>query len=184
MTITLAIPALFDAVAARFALDGTNVPLYFGWREHQRQQQGDSRIVCYPGDSNGDMGETLPPRSPGFGNPRPLLNLAELCTWEITGTAPTPTASDDERAQYQATREIYDAWARAVYLAAHGTYEQLSAEWLVERKERRRGATLRVVLAVQAVVPDAPVPIAPIDTSAGLTVDLLNVTESISITPA
>lgn len=185
--IGLAITTLYDAVAQRFVDDGLTVPMAFGWRSSA--QVGVTplrRIVWIPGDENGNLGAILPPKYPGF-NPllgaRPLATLEELVTIEITSY--DTTASENERAQYQATRELFDQLIRAVYLAAHGTYRYVSQKWITVRKERRFGAAIRVVLAVQAVIPDAANAIESVsaDAVAALNLAELDVTESIVVAP-
>ncbi len=180
MATRFALTALFDAVVSQFATDGTSVPNIFGWREQAKHLTAAPRITWQPGDEKGDMGPFLPARNPGR-NPRPLATLGELCTIDITGY--DATAPEDERKQYEATRLLFDAWHRAVYLAAFGTYELQSTTWDFSKKERRHGATIRVVLAVQAMLPDAAVEIAPTDTHAELDVTELNVTDHESIHP-
>lgn len=163
MATILALPKLFDDVNARFVAEGTGVPNLFGWRKSAQQLATGKRIVWIPGDTRGSLGAMLPARNPGR-NPRPIATLEELFTVEISSN--DPTQLEDERAQYQATRELYDAWYRAVYLAARGTFRVLSDEWIVDKKERRFGAAIRVVCAVQAEIPDAPPATAPVDTGA------------------
>lgn len=181
MAIILAIPTLYDKVITQFGVDGNpDVKFFFGWREPARQLQSFTRIVCYPGNPQGSAGEILPPRNPGD-NPRALANLSELCTWEITGN--NTDAPENERAQYQATRELFCAWYRAVYLAAFGTYEIVSVDWVIDHNERRRGACLRVVLGVLAILPDSVIELAPVDVSASLNVDLLDLSENLTVEP-
>lgn len=163
MAIVLALPKLFDDVVAQFAADGTAVPNLFGWRKSAQQLTTGKRIVWIPGDPRGSLGAMLPARNPGR-NPRPVGTLEELFTVEISSN--DPTQLEDERAQYQATRELYDAWYRAVYLAARGTFRVVSDEWVVDKKERRYGATIRCVCAIQAEIPDAAAATAPVDTGA------------------
>lgn len=179
MAIIFAITKLHDDVVAQFAADGTNVPNYFGWRESAQHRAG-PRIVWIPGDANGSLGALGPARFPGR-DPRPLATLFELVTVEIS--AHNPLAAENERAQYQVVRELFDAWYRAVHLAAHGTFQIVSSNWIAEKKERRHGAALRVVLAVQAMIPDEPAEFAPVDTSAVIDVAELDHEETITASP-
>lgn len=155
MTVVLALPRLYDAVVATFAADaapGEAIPQAFGWREPSRR--GALRIVWVPGDdASGDLGELGAARSPGR-DPRPLATVRELATVYLE--AADSSAPENERAQYVAARLLFDAWLRAVYLAARGTFVVLSSAWVIDKKERRYGATIRVVLAIEAMVPDAP----------------------------
>lgn len=169
MAETFAIEVLLQKVRARFTAEGTAVQNVFGWRAPAQHVEG-SRIAWVPGDPNGKLGELLGPRSPG-GSPRPLYNLAELYTVYISSS--DPTNIEDETLQYKATRHVYNAWLRAVYLAAHGTYKLIdSGTWLAARKERRHGATLRCVIALQTPIIDAPQASAPVDTTGNITIVL------------
>lgn len=175
MADTWALTKLYDDVVARFALEGLVVPNMFGWREPARKIETGRRIVWYPGDPQGDLGELGSARYPGR-NPRPLATLSELFTVEITSSdAATP---ENERAQYLAVRELFDAWYRAVHLAASGTFKIISNEWVIEKKERRHGACIRVVASIEAMIPDAEITSAPVDTGADIDVDELDESEN------
>lgn len=168
--IILALEKLHDDVVARFALDGTfgdplPIPAApdklaaaanpFGWREANRQGVG-ARIVWVPGDNpSGNLGVLAPPKYPGRLDPgRPLATLEELFTVYITSADRSGHKAENERAQYHVVRLLYDAWWRAVYLAAHGTVRLVSQEWITDKTERRAGAGIRVVGAIQAMIPD------------------------------
>jgi hypothetical protein len=168
---TLALVYLFDQVRARFAADGTQVPNLFGWKKHTQTIETADRICWMPGDAGGSAGAVLSAREPGPGDgdgPRSLATLEELCTVDIFGSARDKL--QDELAQYAATRLLYDAWYRAVYLAGRGLFRLLSTTWVVPKTEHRFGMQLRVVLAVRAKIPDAPIQIAPVDTNASIAV--------------
>lgn len=182
MADTLALTKLYDDVVARFAADGTAVPNKFGWRSpaHGQAEAPGNRIVWYPGDPRGQLGKLGSARNPGA-NPRSLGTLGELFTVEISGCDPTGLA--DEKKQYVATRLLLDAWLRAVYLAAKGTYEVLSSDWVIEKKEARFGACVRLVCSIQAKVPDLEHVVAPVDTHAEIDVEELDVTETQTIEP-
>lgn len=175
MADTWALTKLFDDVGARFVLEGLEVPNLFGWREPARKTTTGKRIVWYPGDPQGELGELASARYPGR-NPRPLATLHELFTVEIT-TSDTATP-ENERAQYLAVRELFDAWFRAVHLAASGTFRIVSSEWVIDKKERRHGACIRVVASVEAMIPDVEITSAPVDTTADIDVDELDVSEA------
>lgn len=160
MATILALERLFDAVEATFIADGMirpvgNVaPSTFGWREPSRQETPGSRIRWVPGDdSSGSIGELGAPKYPGR-NPRPLATLGEVFTVYIHGQ--DPTAPEDERLQWKVTRLLYDAWVRAVYRAAYGTFEILGQEWMIDKNQRRYGTAIRVLASIQAMIPDTP----------------------------
>lgn len=154
MAIVFATTHLFDAVKARFAADGfTDVEFSFGWLAPAEQLRGARRIVCRPGDDGDTFGAFGPAKTPG-GDPRQLANVDELSTWEIT--AVDDTERTNERRQYQATRELFDEWYRAVYLAGRGWVGIVSAKWAGGDRARRLGATLRVVLALKSPIFDHP----------------------------
>jgi hypothetical protein len=163
MTDTLAIEAVFDAVTARFTAEGTNAVNVFGWRQ-PAQHPLSNRIAWVPGDDkSGAAGTAAPARNPGR-NPRPIGTFLEVFTVYIY--AYDTTDLENERLQYKATRLLRDAWERAVYLAAHGTFAILSQGWVPDKLERRFGATMRVLFQVEAMVPDEPALLAPVDTKA------------------
>lgn len=182
----LAIPRLYDAVVARFVTDGTVAENFFGWREPPRQNRSadGARIVWVPGDDrSGDLGKLGPARYPGetTSGPRSLATLGELVTVYISARdAATPEL---ERAQYIATRLLYDAWFRAVYKAGFGTVAVVSSGWVATGPERRHGGSIRVVLAVDAKVPDEAHQAVSSDTS--IVADVTHVedlTETVSVT--
>jgi len=179
-TITFAVEHLYDTVAARFEAEGTVVAMTFGWREPPRQQTTPRRIVWTPGDEKGAIGDIAPARkTEEWTNPRPLLNLKELFT--VTISANDSSKPENERAQYAATRALYDAWVRAVALAVGGAYTLKSQTWIVDRaNERRLGAAIRVVGVLEAVIPDAAYATAPVDTKAEIDVEELDVTETVT----
>lgn len=156
MTDTLALEHLFDSVSAKLTADGVAATNVFGWRAPSLAQVYAARITWVPGDLAGTAGALAPARNPG-NSPRSLATLKELFT--VTITASDPAAPDDERAQYKMTRLLRDMWHRAMYLTAHGAFSILSERWIIDRKERRHGAALRIVCSVDATVPDeAPTP--------------------------
>jgi len=176
---TLAIPHMFDAVAARFALEGTEVPMVFGWRTPAQRPATLPRIAWVPGD-DGKVGTIAPVRQPGR-NPRPLATLVELVT--IYCEAADASAHTNERAQYIAARLLFDALYRAIYLAARGTFALVDLRWVDERKELRYGATLRALFSVEAMIPDAPLATAPAGARAVVDVELLDLDEQIETGP-
>lgn len=180
MTDTLALVHLYETVKARFELEATNATNHFGWRESTAQKPNNT-LVWMPGDPSGALGTLAAPSHPGR-NPRPLFTLHELFTVEIT--AIDLQNAENELAQYVATRLLYDAWLRAVYLASRARFAVQSATWVKDKIQRSHGATIRVVVALEAMVPDAPLTTAPADTRAAVTVAELNVTQAVAVPDA
>ena len=179
--ICFALPLLFDAVVGRFELEDTNAANLFGWREPQKHKLERARIVWVPGDPGDNVGELGAARNPG-NNPRSLATLRELFTVYVSDR--DPQFPEDERKQYEATRALYDAWYRAVYLAAHGTFLVTSLTWNTTKNERRHGAELVCVCWIEAMIPDAPYTLAPPDTEAEITDSLEDVSEIVTtVTP-
>lgn len=153
MSVVLALTSLYDGVVARMAADGYTEEQPFGWREPSKRLGG-RRVVWVPGDDD-EVGELVAPKRPGR-NPRPLWTLLELCT--IYVEAFDASAPENERAQYQAARELLDALLSAIYLEAHGTVAVTDLRWVNDKALRRAGAAVRVVITVEAMVPDATAP--------------------------
>jgi hypothetical protein len=175
MAIIFALESLYNDVVATFAADGTNAPNIFGWRTPPQKFAGVNRVCWVPGDDV-DAGEIAGARFPGQ-NPRPLATLVELFTvYLLTADVVSP---ENELAQYKAARTLFDAWYRAAYLSAHGTFSIDRVEWLNAQKERRFGAGLKVVCRVEAQIPDEAAPDANegVDVAALIDTTLLNVTE-------
>jgi hypothetical protein len=173
--VCFALPTLFDAVIARFEADGTKADNLFGWREPSKWKQSSvPRVVWVPGGDGEDAGEIRAARNPGA-NPRSIATLGELFTAHITGS--DPQFPEDERKQYEATRLLFDAWYRAVYKAAHGTFSVASLSWNVSKNERRNGTELVCVCELEAMIPDLPVVFAPTDAEAEITTSLEDVDE-------
>ncbi len=179
-TVCLALPVLFDAVVQQFKDDCTNAEQFFGWREPQKHKTASARLTWVPGDPSGSIGVMVPARNPGE-NPRSLGTLPELFTVYVA--ANDPQQPENERAQYVATRLLYDAWFRAVYLAAYGTFEVLDLSWNTEKNERRYGAEMICLCTIQAKVPDSPYTLAPDDTKGVVVVSLEDVDETVTVTP-
>lgn len=147
----LALEHLYQGVVASFAEDGINAVNVFGRRQVAQHYAG-ARIVWVPGDPGDNVGTMAGARNPG-GLTRSLGTLLELCTLYIS--ADDPSAPFDELAQYRITRMLRDAWFRAAYLVAHGTFTVRGEAWMTEQKELQNGATIRLVLELQAPVVDA-----------------------------
>ena len=176
MAVILALPRLFDAVDALFTLEATDIARAFGWREPTKHKTTAARIAWVPGSPNGDAGDVDAPVKTGDAvERRSLATLREVFTVYIE--ANDPAEPENERAQYVATRLAFDAWYRAAYLSAHGTFYVDSVTWNTEKNERRNGAELVCVCYVDAVIPDSPWTLAPVDTEAEIDTSLDDVTE-------
>lgn len=176
----LALEKLYGDVVALFAAEGTNCTQLFGWRAPAQQVLG-PRIAWVPGDAGGSVGQDGPARSPGR-NPRSLRTLHEL--FQVVISSSDPSDPENELLQYKATRLLRDAWHRAAFLSARGTFQIRSEAWVIERNERRFGAALRIVCEIQSMIPDEALPIAPVDTVADLTVASLDQIEMQTVSPA
>lgn len=146
----------------RWTQTGPEVPaIVFGTREPAKR--GDVyRIVFVPGDDAGFAGDYSPARNPGR-NPRPLGTLRERFTVYVE--AFDATAAESELAQWKACRLLWDALVRAIHLEAHGTFFVLSTSHMVDRSTRRHAWSMRSVVEIESMVPDAPafVPTVPLD---------------------
>lgn len=155
----------------RWTQNGPAVPVFqFGTREPAKR--GDVyRVVFVPGDESGNAGALVAPRNPGR-NPRPLHTLDELFTVYVEAFDSSAGKPEIELAQWKAARILWDAVIRAIYLSAHGTYEVISTQHMVDRSTRRHAWTMRSVIAIQSMVPDAPGFVLSAPTSIALTVGL------------
>lgn len=190
MATILALEDLFDAVVTRFGAEATFggtagqpnavaaalAANKFGWHEPNRVLGPSNHIAWQPGDESGNAGEITAPKYPGRLDPgRPLGTLNDVFTCYISGF--DPSNARNERAQWKATRLLFDAWYRAVYLAAHGTYKIRSVRWVTSKNEMRFGAALAVVGSVEAMIPDTTPTLAPANAHAHITVTELTVTD-------
>lgn len=180
--VVFALTNLYRMVRARFDEEGTVCSQYFGWREPAHHKESRARIVWVPGGSGGNLGEILPPKQPGkVPGGRALATLAELFTVHIG--AEDPKEPDDEEKQYEASRALFDAWYRAVYLAVHGTFGIESSAWNLSKKEMRNGTEIICVCWIEARVQDAPYATAPVDTGAEVVTSVEDVSETTAIVP-
>jgi hypothetical protein len=178
MPTVLAITTLYNAVVARFTLDSTVCEQSFGWKESAKLSPTNARITWTPGDANGALGSISGAKQPGR-NPRSLATLEELVTCDIQ--AYDPLLPTSEPAQYEATRLLFDAWYRAVYLAARGTFKIISTNWIRPKSGLTHGAAIRVVLTVEAKIPDIASSTAPADSHNTTTIELLDHEETLTI---
>ena len=176
MAVIFALEQLFDDVVARLSAKGVDVASHFGWREPTRAKLTESRIVWVPGDPSGSLGEALPAKRVGE-NPRQLGQLAELFSVQIAGCSPTDP--ENERAQYNATRVLFDEWFAAAKRAGGGHLGIKSASWIVDLKERRRGAAIVVVATIDTPLVDEPIAVVT-DATASAAVTELDVTENVT----
>jgi hypothetical protein len=175
MATYLALPLLYAAAVAAFAADDVwdETVFAFGWREPARQNAGVNRIVWRPGNRTGGLGQLRPPRETGGLPERHLADLAEYFTCTLTGH--DNLAPNDELAQYQVTRELFDIWWRVCRNHAVGNITLVEARWLIDGpNERRRGASIEAVGAILSPIPDAEVQTAPVDTAASITPKLVD----------
>lgn len=176
MAIILALPNLFDTVVAAFGAAGSTVDQAFGWSAPNQQYPSGTRIVWTPGDPNGSLGEFLTAREPGR-NPRPLATLGELFTVQIRSS--DETAPNDERAQYQSARLLFDSWWSAVYTVSHGRVRIVDAGWLADRTVRRHGAAIQVVCSIEAMIPEDALAAEVAAANASLTLNELDQSETV-----
>jgi len=155
----------------RWIQTGPAVPAFqFGTREPAKR--GDTyRVIFVPGDEAGNAGEVRAARNPGR-NPRPLATFDELFTIYCEAFDATAISPEVELRQWKAARLLWDAVVRAIYLSAHGTYEVVSVEHMIERATRRHAWTIRSLVRIQSMVPDAPGFVLRAPTSVALTVGL------------
>jgi hypothetical protein len=174
----LALEDLYDSVCTEL---GPAIEQPFGWREHTKQLGDLPRICWAPGDPTGSLGRFAAANRPG-GNPRSLVTLFELFTVRIDGFDSADI--HNERAQYRATRLLYDSWLRAMYLNAYGRFKIEEQRWNTQRNESRFGAQLQVVGSIHAVIPDEQNPaIAAGAATSEITAEVLDVSETEVSTP-
>lgn len=180
MAEVLAIPLLYDAVAARFAAEATPCALAFGWKARAEQVRG-PRIVMIPGDPAGTAGDIGAAKQPGR-NPRSLGTFAEIFHIVISGAgdAVDPT---NERKAYTATRLLFDAWYRAAFLFAGVRMAFVNAQWLIDRVTARFATALVVTFSLEAMIPDAELTETDFTTRGLLTARMLDHAETVEINP-
>jgi len=174
----LGLPALYNAVTARFVQDAADanaaspppnplvvaVPNEFGWRRPTNQVNTPSatfqRVMWVPGDpDNGELGELMPPVRPGRTPERPLATLGEIFTVYIYGADIVKGNETNELLQYQSARKLFDYFYKTLYHAAYdigsGARVLLTkAQWLIDKKERPHGAVIRAAFTIEAAITD------------------------------
>jgi hypothetical protein len=156
VAVKMAVQALRDAVAATFTKDGTEVQQLFGWRAVAEQVYSNRRVVWVPGDDSGAVGSVVGAANVGGAPVRNLADFEELCTLWIHATDADPEKAEDEEVQYNECRLVFDAVYRALHHAATGRFKVRSVRWVTEKKLRRWGLAMKVLLEVRATLPDSP----------------------------
>ena len=163
-TATLALEDLFAKVQAGLHLrvPAPHTPqVVFGWREAPKQinqgPNGASRVVIQPGDASGKLGTLGPGKLPGK-NPDSLATLFELATLWLWAW---DSSDSSDLAQWRAVRRLHDLVMPIILREYRGRWAQMSADYQRPELERRFGAELQIVIAVEAVVPDDVRPEAP-----------------------
>lgn len=186
MAVVLALPKLFDDVVARFTAEETAIVNLFGWREPAKKivnpKGTAAKIAWVPGTPDGKLGVVGPAKYPGR-NPRSIATLLENFYVEIQAVDVDPLLRENERAQYQIVRLAYDAWYRAIYLAAHGTVAVVDDYWMKSgQPERRFGAGIRAVCTIESMIPDeAQTDIGGTGAGADILVSELTVDEHVTV---
>lgn len=100
-------------------------------------------------------------------------------TYAFTTTAAVVKPSELDFDHWKATRILYDSWYRAVYRATFGRFTIISTDWVRPRKEGAWGATIRVVGAIESMIPDSATGAAPADVGADITAELNTLSEDL-----
>lgn len=133
-------------------------------------KRGDHFKISYvPGD-DANAGEIAPVQLPGR-NPRPLYTFEELVSVYVE--ADDIRDAENERAQWRACRLLLNAWLRSVYKVSTVRSQFQTIEVLKERSTRRHGWAYRVVLQIEAMVPDVANTTAPSNTKASVTTEMV-----------
>lgn len=162
MSTVLALPLLFEAVVAGFAVGdpGPRAAVTFGWRAPDEYEPG-PRVVFVPGDED-ELGDVVAPRIAGSEVAANVAQLDELFTVYVADV--DETNPDNELLQYTKTRLLFDELIAIIYGAAAGTYQIVSNRWHKPKSTRRIGAVLRLVFSIESPVPGVAVTYAPADT--------------------
>jgi hypothetical protein len=158
-----ALQVLRNAVDTDMASRVPGYDSYFGWREPTKQQTAPVRVVWTPGDETGSLGQEMAAQKVAVTvatgqTARNLVDLDEAFHVQIQ--ASDTLIAEDEEAQYNAVRMIWDAWRACAYRATHGQSRVgfltlVSARWKVEgANEKRRGACLIVTGRIRSPNPD------------------------------
>jgi len=154
---------LFEDVKDYFALHGYGSSVVFGWREVSKQvNQGTgraNRVVFVPGDDGGKAGKLAPAKIGG--RRRQIATYEELFQLRVWGH--DPAAPNDERAQYRATRALFDLVLNALRDSACGRYDVGDPKWTTTPVERLFGKELvaNVTLDVPVMRSSQPIVLPP-----------------------
>ena len=149
---SLALLELFDSHQADLLAHEPMVTQTFGWREPDKQLIQGARVDWVPGSPDGDAGDVIPARNVGVGHARNLADFDEAFTIYLKGH--DPTQPYNERAQYELVYYLWAAWYAALYRVGHGNIRVESAEWNIEKKERRLGAQIVATCRLRSPIPD------------------------------
>jgi hypothetical protein len=160
---TLALSFLFARLQSETAARLDPAPsVVFGWRQQIAQNNqgsgGGNRVVLQPGDPSGKIGDLGGAKLPGR-NPPPIATLTEIATLYIWGFDPSDRSNT--LLQWTAARRLHDVVVAVCLRAFRGRWKALSNTWLRSDLTQPMGAELELVFAVEAMVPDDLVPVAP-----------------------
>ncbi len=134
--------------------DPAPIKCVFGWREPNQQVNqgpaGAARVVLSPGDDSGKVGSSEPAKLPGR-NPKSVATMAELVTLYLWAHDPVEKT---DLGQWRACRRLHDVVMPIVIRTFTTRQKEISKTWVRPDLERRFGAEMRVVLAVEAMIPD------------------------------
>ena len=182
MPICFALDNLYLSTVAVFARDGVDVESSFGWRAPNRHVSAfGKRVVWTPGDENGRLGLVGAPKRVGQ-NPRPIGTLSETFTVRISSA--DNATPESEMAQYRSARELFDLWYSACHESAAGNFRIVDSRWDTSKTERRHGAMIVCVCAIDAPLSKAQgAAAAPADAEANVTTEVAATVET-TIEPA
>jgi len=151
---------LADAVTAYFANHGVTANTVIGWKESAKQTNqgpGGANRVCFtPSDESGNGGTFTQPKVVGqYEIKDPTGTVVAYATpiadWQrlvmVSVWAQDPTKPEDERAQYEATVDLYERTRRAIRrFAPHPNTQFGGAKWMRPALERAFGRELVVAM--------------------------------------
>ena len=144
---------LCELVADWFALRGDETVVVFGHREPGKQinqaRGRANRITVTPGDDTGKAG-SLEGGKWGFGRRRQIATWIEPLTWTAWGI--DTSRPNDEGAQYQATRALFERMLEALRSAQCGRFQLRDPKWTTVPVERSFGRALSIVVELETPV--------------------------------
>lgn len=162
-TATLALEYLYQQIVDGTAerLPAASPSVVFGWREPVKKDNqgpgGANRVVVQPGDAGGKVGDLEGAKLPGR-NPPPIATMIEVATIWMWAQDPNDSS---ELGQWRAARRLHDVVVPIIIRTFRGRWKQLSKVWVRPELERRFGAEMQMVIALEAMIPDDVVPQAP-----------------------